>query len=195
MTKDKAKKHILSLLVENEPGVLSRIAGLFSGRGFNIDSLCVSETTDPDISRITLVAIGDMMIVEQIKKQLNKLINVIKVIEFTGSDFVQREMALIKVRAKPEHRAEIPRTVDIFGHVKSTLAVRTHADLLANLAALEADCHTPDEVDLSLVDDLTIKLVVRCERFEPRDFAAGMIQTGIPIRIQFIAHDPRWVSV
>ncbi len=89
----------------------------------------------------------------------------------------------------------LPRTVDIFGHVKSTLAVRTHADLLANLAALEADCHTPDEVDLSLVDDLTIKLVVRCERFEPRDFAAGMIQTGIPIRIQFIAHDPRWVSV
>jgi acetolactate synthase-1/3 small subunit len=114
MTKDKTQKHILSLLVDNEPGVLSRIAGLFSGRGFNIDSLCVSETTDPDISRITLVAIGDLMIVEQIKKQLNKLINVIKVIEFNGSDFVQREMALIKVRAKPEYRAEILRMVDIF---------------------------------------------------------------------------------
>jgi acetolactate synthase-1/3 small subunit len=114
MTGDNKQKHILSLLVDNEPGVLSRIAGLFSGRGFNIDSLCVSETTDPDISRITLVAIGDMTIVEQIKKQLNKLINVIKVLEFSGTEFVQREMALIKVRAKPEYRAEILRMVDIF---------------------------------------------------------------------------------
>jgi acetolactate synthase-1/3 small subunit len=114
MTGDNKQKHILSLLVDNEPGVLSRIAGLFSGRGFNIDSLCVSETTEPDISRITLVAIGDMMVVEQIKKQLNKLINVIKVLEFSGSEFVQREMALIKVRAKPEYRAEILRMVDIF---------------------------------------------------------------------------------
>jgi acetolactate synthase-1/3 small subunit len=114
MTGDNKQKHILSLLVDNEPGVLSRIAGLFSGRGFNIDSLCVSETTDPDISRITLVAIGDMTIVEQIKKQLNKLINVIKVLEFSGTEFVQREMALIKVRAKPEFRAEILRMVDIF---------------------------------------------------------------------------------
>jgi acetolactate synthase-1/3 small subunit len=114
MNGDDKQKHILSLLVDNEPGVLSRISGLFSGRGFNIDSLCVSETTDPDISRITLVAIGDMTIVEQIKKQLNKLINVIKVLEFSGSEFVQREMALIKVRAKPEFRAEILRMVDIF---------------------------------------------------------------------------------
>ncbi|MBW2000349.1 MAG: acetolactate synthase small subunit, partial [Deltaproteobacteria bacterium] len=106
--------HILSLLVDNQPGVLSRIAGFFSSRGFNIDSLCVSETTDPLVSRITLVAYGDMLIVEQIKKQLNKLINVIKVIDFTGTDHVEREMALIKVRAKPEQRAEILRMVDIF---------------------------------------------------------------------------------
>jgi len=109
-----AEKHILSLLVDNQPGVLSRVAGFFSGRGFNIDSLCVSETTDPNVSRITLVAYGDMLIVEQIKKQLNKLINVLKVIDFTDTDFVQREMALIKVRARPEHRAEILRMVDIF---------------------------------------------------------------------------------
>lgn len=114
MNNDGAEKHILSLLVDNQPGVLSRIAGFFSSRGFNIDSLCVSETTDPLVSRITLVAYGDMLIVEQIKKQLNKLINVIKVIDFTGTDHVQREMALIKVRAKPEHRAEILRMVDIF---------------------------------------------------------------------------------
>jgi len=109
-----AKKHILSLLVDNQPGVLSRVAGLFSGRGFNIDSLCVSETTDPLVSRITLVAVGDMSILEQIKKQLNKLINVIKVLDFTETDFVQRETALVKVRAKPENRAEILRMADIF---------------------------------------------------------------------------------
>lgn len=114
MIEKEEKRKILSILVDNEPGVLSRIAGLFSGRGFNIESLCVAETTDPRISRITLVTIGDMLIVEQIKKQLNKLINVIKVMDFTGKAFVHCEMALIKVRAKPEHRAEILRMADIF---------------------------------------------------------------------------------
>jgi acetolactate synthase I/III small subunit len=114
MNNGQSKKHILSMLVDNEPGVLSRVAGLFSGRGFNIDSLCVSETTDPLVSRITLVAVGDMTILEQIKKQLNKLINVIKVLDFTETDFVQRETALVKVRAKPENRAEILRMADIF---------------------------------------------------------------------------------
>lgn len=114
MTNGQSKKHILSMLVDNQPGVLSRVAGLFSGRGFNIDSLCVSETTDPLISRITLVAVGDMGILEQIKKQLNKLVNVIKVMDFTEADFVQRETALVKVRAKPESRAEILRMADIF---------------------------------------------------------------------------------
>jgi acetolactate synthase-1/3 small subunit len=114
MNKSKEEKRILSLLVENQPGVLSRIAGLFSGRGFNIESLCVAETIDPDVSRITLVTVGDMAITEQIKKHLNKLINIIKVYDFTDTAFVQREMALIKVTAKPEYRAEILRMVDIF---------------------------------------------------------------------------------
>ena len=108
------ERHVLSILVDNEPGVLSRISGLFSGRGYNIDSLSVAETTDPGTSRITIVTSADMPVVEQIKKQLNKLINVIKVYELTGSDFVEREMALIKVKAMPEHRAEILRIVDIF---------------------------------------------------------------------------------
>jgi len=114
MNENKEEKRILSLLVENQPGVLSRIAGLFSGRGFNIESLCVAETIDPDVSRVTLVTVGDMAITEQIKKHLNKLINVIKVYDFTDTASVQREMALIKVAAKPEHRAEILRMVDIF---------------------------------------------------------------------------------
>lgn len=108
------EKHVFSILVDNEPGVLSRIAGLFSGRGFNIESLCVAETMDPLISRITLVTTGAPPIIEQIEKQLNKLINVIKVHDLTGKEFVHREMALIKVVAKTEHRAEILRTVDIF---------------------------------------------------------------------------------
>lgn len=108
------ENHVLSLLVDNEPGVLSRIVGLFSGRGFNIESLCVAETTEPKVSRITIVTKANAPVVEQIKKQLNKLINILKVYELTGQDFVQREMALIKVTAKPEHRAEILRIVDIF---------------------------------------------------------------------------------
>jgi acetolactate synthase-1/3 small subunit len=108
------QKHILSILVDNEPGVLSRIAGLFSGRGYNIESLSVAETTEPLVSRITMVTMADTPVVEQIMKQLHKLINVIKVHELTGTSYVQREMALVKVQAKPEHRAEILRIVDIF---------------------------------------------------------------------------------
>ncbi len=107
-------KHTLSLLVENQPGVLSRVAGLFSGRGFNIESLCVAETLDPQISRITLVTAGDEQIIEQIKKQLNKLINVIKVIDLSEIESVEREMALIKVKAAPQNRAEILRIMEIF---------------------------------------------------------------------------------
>jgi len=108
------QKHIISLLVDNEPGVLSRVAGLFSGRGFNIESLCVAETMDAEISRITLVTRGDDAIAEQIMKQINKLINVIKVHNLTGTEYVDREMALIKVQAKSDYRAEILRIVDIF---------------------------------------------------------------------------------
>ena len=100
--------------MENQPGVLARVAGLFSGRGFNIECLTVAVTHEPDISRITLVTTGDQHIMEQIIKQLNKLINVIKVIDFGNIDFVEREMALIKVRAEHHSRAEVLRIVDIF---------------------------------------------------------------------------------
>jgi len=107
-------KHVISLLVDNEPSVLSRVSGLFSGRGFNIESLNVAETLDPTVSRMTLVTFGNDQIIEQIIKQLNKLINAIKVVDFTGSDYVDREMALIKVNAKAASRAEVLRIVDIF---------------------------------------------------------------------------------
>ena len=108
------QRHTISLLVDNQPGVLSRIAGMFSGRGFNIESLCVAETVDPLVSRITLVTSGDELIIEQINKQLNKLVNVIKVQDLTGTNFVERETALIKVKASPAQKAEILRLVDIF---------------------------------------------------------------------------------
>jgi len=108
------RKHIISLLVDNEPGVLARVSGLFSGRGFNIESLCVAETMEASVSRITLVTRGDEAVAEQIKKQLNKLINVVKLYDLTRAAYVEREMALIKVKAKAEHRAEILRIVDIF---------------------------------------------------------------------------------
>lgn len=121
-----SRKHILSVLVDNQPGVLSRVTGLFSGRGFNIDSLCVSETLDPLVSRITLTAEGDMAVLEQIKKQLNKLINVIKVWDFTDKEFVQRESALVKIRAKGEDRAEILRNADIFHATVVDVASETY---------------------------------------------------------------------
>jgi acetolactate synthase-1/3 small subunit len=108
------EKHVLSILVDNQPGVLSRIAGLFSGRGYNIDSLCVAETHEPGLSRLTVVTRANATVVEQIEKQLNKLINVLKVHNLTEAEYVQREMALVKVKAHAEHRAEILRIVDIF---------------------------------------------------------------------------------
>ncbi len=136
-------KHTISLLVDNEPGVLARVAGLFSGRGFNIESLCVAETLDPFVSRITLVTRGDDAVAEQIKKQLNKLINVIKLYDLTGTEYVDREMALIKVKAKAEHRAEILRIVDIFrckvvdvSHTHYTIEVTGTADKLKAILSL-----------------------------------------------------------
>lgn len=107
-------RHTISVLVTNEFGVLSRISGLFSGRGFNIESLSVAETLDPLISRMTIVTRGDDKVIEQINKQLNKLINVIKVYDFTGEEHIERELALIKVTCNSENRAEILSIVDIF---------------------------------------------------------------------------------
>lgn len=107
-------KHTISVLVENEFGVLTRVAGLFSGRGFNIESLSVAPTLDPTVSRMTIVTSGDDQILEQITKQLNKLIDTIKIIDFTDQEFVEREMAMIKVTAEEETRAEVLRIVDIF---------------------------------------------------------------------------------
>lgn len=107
-------RHTLSVLVENEPGVLSRVAGLFSGRGFNIESLNVAPTMEQGVSLMTIVTDGDELIIEQIKKQLRKLITVVKVVDMNEVKHVDREMVLIKVNATEHTRAEVLRIVDIF---------------------------------------------------------------------------------
>jgi acetolactate synthase-1/3 small subunit len=107
-------KHTISVLVENKFGVLARISGLFSGRGFNIDSLAVGETQDPTVSRMTIVVQGDDLVLEQVVKQLNKLIDVIKVIDMKGKARVERELVLAKVAANAKARSEIMQIVDIF---------------------------------------------------------------------------------
>ena len=106
--------HTINVLVENEFGVLARIAGLFSGRGFNIESLSVAETMDPKVSSMTIVTRGDDQVLEQITKQLNKLVCVIKVTDLLDKEYVAREMVLVKVAAKSENRAEILSITDIF---------------------------------------------------------------------------------
>jgi acetolactate synthase-1/3 small subunit len=107
-------KHTISVLVENKFGVLARVAGLFSSRGFNIDSLAVGETEDPTVSRMTIVVDGDEDTLEQVTKQLNKLIDTIKVIDLTGEDFIDRELILVKVHAPQSTRSDILQIVDIF---------------------------------------------------------------------------------
>ncbi|KAF0814053.1 Acetolactate synthase isozyme 3 small subunit [Andreprevotia sp. IGB-42] len=107
-------RHILSVLIENEAGALSRVTGLFSARGYNIDSLTVQTTEDPTLSRMTIVTHGSDDVIEQITKQLNKLIEVVKVIDLNEADHIERELMLIKVRAAGKDREEIKRTADIF---------------------------------------------------------------------------------
>ena len=107
-------RHILSLLMENEAGALSRVAGLFSARAFNIESLTVAPTEDPSVSRMTLVTSGSEAIVEQITKQLNKLVDVVKVVDLNDYRHIERELMLIKVMAKREDRDEVKRMVEIF---------------------------------------------------------------------------------
>lgn len=107
-------RHILSLLLENEAGALSRVSGLFSARAFNIESLTVAPTEDPSVSRMTVVTVGSDEIIEQITKQLNKLVDVIKVVDLNDSEHIERELMLIKVAATGDDREEIKRLADIF---------------------------------------------------------------------------------
>ncbi len=107
-------RHIISILMENESGALSRVAGLFSARGYNIESLTVAPTEDPSLSRMTLVTRGNDEIIEQITKQLNKLIDVVKLIDLADSFHIERELLMVKVKTSPEMRDEIRSMADIF---------------------------------------------------------------------------------
>lgn len=107
-------RRTISILVENRPGVLARISSLFTARGFNIDSLSVGETEDPTVSRMTIVVRGDERILEQVEKQLNKLVDIIKVTEFSQIEHLERDLALVKVKADKSNRSEILQIIDIF---------------------------------------------------------------------------------
>jgi len=160
-------RHTISVLVENHPGVLARIAGLFSGRGFNIDSLSVGETEDPTVSRMTVVASGDDVVVEQIGKQLNKLVDTIKVVDLTEVEHVERELVLVKVAADGAARSEIMQIADIFR--------AKVVDVGAKSLIVEAT-GTEDKVDA---------LVELLERFGIQELArTGRIALGRTLRRQ-----------
>src|SRR5712672_2126883 len=107
-------RHVLSALVQNQPGVLAHVSGMFASRGFNIDSLAVGETEDPHLSRITVVVVGDDRLLEQIRKQLEKIVTVVSVLDISRQDFVERDLMLLKVDAPPDRRAELQALVEIF---------------------------------------------------------------------------------
>jgi acetolactate synthase-1/3 small subunit len=107
-------KHILSALVQNKPGVLAHVAGMFAARAFNIDSLVVGRTEDPDLSRMTIVVVGDDKVVEQVRKQLAKIVTVVKVQDFAGQDVVSRDLMLISIAAPPEKRPELLALIEMF---------------------------------------------------------------------------------
>jgi len=113
-TKENLMRHVLSALVQNRPGVLAHISGMLASRGFNIDSLAVGETEDPKLSRMTFVIMGDDTILEQVRKQLQKVVTVVKVRDISGENFVERDLMLLKVASAPSKRSEIGEIVDIF---------------------------------------------------------------------------------
>jgi acetolactate synthase-1/3 small subunit len=127
-------RHVLSALVHNTPGVLAQVSGMLATRGFNIDSLAVGETEDPELSRMTFVVHGDDAVLEQVRKQLDKLISVVQVLDISGQDFVERDLMLIKVQAAPAQRSEIALLVEMFrGRVVDISA----ADLMVEISGQE----------------------------------------------------------
>jgi acetolactate synthase-1/3 small subunit len=147
-------RHVLSILVENQAGVLSRVSGLFSRRGYNIDSLSVGETEDPAISRMTIVVRGDDQILEQIEKQLNKLIDVIKVVELNPEQSVFRELALIKVKTDLSTRASVIEVVGIF---RANIVDVSNDSLTIEMTGDEAKI----DAFINLMNSYTILEVVR----------------------------------
>ena len=146
-------RHIISILLENEAGALSRVAGLFSARGYNIESLTVAPTEDPSLSRMTLVTRGTEEVVEQILKQLNKLIDVVKLMDMTDGPHIEREMMLIKVRTTKSQRQEMMRLVDIFrGRIIDVTDISYVIELTGTGEKLDAFLRAlPEDVILEVV--------------------------------------------
>ena len=147
-------QHVLSLYVENHQGVLSRIAGLFSGRGYNLESLTVGVTNDPTVSRMTIVCGGDDQVIEQIKKQLNRLVDVIKVIDLTDKQSIHREMLMVKLDIDPKDRGEIFQVADVFRGKISDVGKQS---IVVELTG------SPEKIDgfLSLIQEYKITEMVR----------------------------------
>ena len=142
-------RHIISILIENEAGALSRVSGLFSARGYNIESLTVAPTEDASLSRMTIVSVGSDDIIEQITKQLNKLIDVVKVVDISEAAHIERELMLVKVRATGKDREEMKRVADIFrGRIIDVTESSYVIELTGNTAKLDAFL---DAIDRSLI--------------------------------------------
>ncbi len=138
-------RHILSLLLENEAGALSRVAGLFSARGYNIESLTVAPTEDPTLSRMTIVTSGSDDVIEQITKQVNKLVDVVKIVDLNEGKHVERELMLVKLRAVGKDREELKRTADIFRARIIDLTAKTYViELTGAGSKLDAFLETID---------------------------------------------------
>jgi len=142
-------RRIISILLENEPGALSRVVGLFSQRGYNIDTLTVAPTEDSSLSRLTLTTAGDDLVIEQITKQLNKLVDVVKVIDLTDGEHLERELMLLKVKAAGAQRDEIKRVVDIFrGQIVDVGPTTFVAQITGDSAKLDAFIQALGEVTI-----------------------------------------------
>src|SRR5919202_484085 len=128
-------RHVLSALVQNQPGVLAHISGMLASRAFNIDSLAVGETENPDLSRMTFVVHGDDAELEQVRKQLDKIVTVVKVIDISSEDFVERDLMLIKVTAEPAQRTEIALLVEMF---RGRVVDITHSTLMMEISGQES---------------------------------------------------------
>jgi acetolactate synthase-1/3 small subunit len=145
-------RHIISVLIENESGALSRVAGLFSARGFNIESLTVAATTDDGLSRMTIVSHGDDDIIEQIIKQLNKLIDTVKVVDLTCNKHIERELMLVKVSSDKKYQLEIKQLVDIFSCKIVDVSERTYSiEVAGKSRKIDAFLNALGEIDKTLV--------------------------------------------
>ena len=155
-------RHILSILVENEAGALSRISGLFSARGYNIETLTVAPTEDTSMSRMTIVTQGSDEIVEQITKQLNKLVDVVKVVDLSEGKHIERELMLVKVRAAGKDREEIKRTADIFrGRILDVTDKSYTIELTGTTDKLDAFLEALDRAEFSTLIPRADRLVCR----------------------------------